>query len=423
MFCVKKTNRVHKTCLDFTVFTALLLCVSGAWAQPGGVVQPPGGVIQTYRMQTVVKDAVTTEWTLECPDGSVLDMTTITLTDRGIQELSQCLGQIESQVGIHISSQTVVKDFVVESDEILSTVEMTEDQVNKIKTIIDTHQIPMHPFPSTRPRVESVLLDGVLDSFIIDLGRGCLLDLTSDLIGLQTLDQLIQMLQQFEMENGALVTGATTVKDSEVEKDRVVQITHLLPHQIEQIFQFLQSQGLAVLFDQKLAPISMKGVVEFDGQRLDFDVRGDALLQFMPPDPQTNALPLEIVDLQMVSVDPLGLSVSLTPAQQPMPLFLFPSDPTGKLMALEGQLPNLVFDQVGSEQVTLIAHPGFAQEFSLFGCGPWPFMQPLCIYSLGLKPLAVPELPLPPDQPIAGRLMLQAMVLDLPLRIPVVPGG
>ena len=54
-------------------------------------------------MRTVVKDFVTTEWTLECPDGEVLDLTTVGLTDQGIHEFIQCLSQIESEVGVHIT--------------------------------------------------------------------------------------------------------------------------------------------------------------------------------------------------------------------------------------------------------------------------------------------------------------------------------
>ncbi|NQV34988.1 MAG: hypothetical protein HQ515_20000 [Phycisphaeraceae bacterium] len=403
-----------------------VLACSSLYAQPGGgggFIVPPGEPPQTFKMHTVVRDSVTTEWTLQCPDGEVLDISTVSLTDKGMQAFFECLGQIESQQGIHISSHTVVKDFVVESDEILSRVEMTADQVNKLKTIIDNHQIPMMPFPLTRPRVESVLLDGELDSFVIDLGDGCLLDLTDPSIGPQVLDPLIQLLQQFESENGVSVTSATTVKDGQIEKDRVIQITTLLPHQIEQILQFLHSRGFAVLFGQKLAPMSMQGVIDFNGERIEFDVRGDMLLQPMPPDPESGALPFEIQDLQLVSPDPLGLSVGLSPPQQPMPLFLHPVDPTGRLMQLEGHIPNLVFNQVGPDQATLLAHPEFPFDFDLFGCGPWPFLQPMCIHSLGLKHLLTQGMPNLPGQPRPGSLMIQDLVLDLPLRIPVVPDG
>ena len=46
---------------------------------------------RALEMRTVVKDFVTTEWTLECPDGEVLDLTAVDLTDRGIREFIQCL--------------------------------------------------------------------------------------------------------------------------------------------------------------------------------------------------------------------------------------------------------------------------------------------------------------------------------------------
>lgn len=425
MFQIKAKTRRHK--LDRMIIggVASVLVSSFLYAQPGGgIIVPPGDPPQTFKMHTVVRDSITTEWTLQCPDGEVLDITTVSLTDKGMEAFFQCLGQIESQQGIHITSRTVVKDFVVESDEIFSRVEMTADQVNKLKGIIETHQIPRVPFPLTRPRVESVLLDGALDSFIIDLGEGCILDLTNPFIGPQVLEQLIELLQQFERENGVSVTSATTVKDGQIEKDRVIQITYLLPHQIEQILQFLQSQGFAVLFDQKLAPMSMQGVIDFNGEHLEFDVRGDVLLQPMPPDPELGALPFEVMDLQLVSPNPLGPSVGLLPPQHPIPpLFLHPADHTGRLMLLEGQIPNLAFTQVGLEQATLVAHPEFPFEFDFLGCGPWPFAQPMCVHSLGQKHLITPDMPNLPDQPRPGSLMIQGIVLGLPLRIPVVPGG
>lgn len=421
-----RTRRLTLRKVIIGAVVSVLVC-SSLYAQPGGgggIIVPPGEPPQTFKMHTVVRDSITTEWTLQCPDGEVLDISTVSLTEKGMQAFFECLGQIESQQGIHVSSRTVVKDFVVESDEILSTVEMTADQVNKLKTIIDNHQIPMLPFPLTRPRVESVLLDGQLDSFVIDLGDGCILDLTDPSIGPQILDPLIQLLQEFERENGVSVTSATTVKDGQIEKDRVIQITTLLPHQIEQILQFLQSRGFMVLFDQKLAPISMQGVIDFNGERIEFDVEGDVLLQPMPPDPQLGALPFEILDMQLVSPNPLGLAVGLhSPLQPPIPLFLHPSDHTGRLMQLEGQIPNLAFNQVGLEQVTLLAHPDFPFEFALLGCGPWPSLQPMCIHSLGPKHLITPAIPNQPVPPRPGSLLIQDIVLGLPLRIPVVAGG
>jgi hypothetical protein len=435
MFWPKSNNDVSLKHVTSTLLMVCVFIVLPVFAQPaggpGGIITPPppGNGSQHYEMRTVVKDLVTTEWTLQCPDGSVLDMSTVSLTDKGMSELFQCLGEIE-QAGIQISSHTVVKDFVVESDEIISTVQMTEDQVNKIKEIIDKNKIPMQslPLPSTRPHIESVLLDGALDSFTIDLGQGCILDLTSNQVPPQILDQLIQLLQQFEMENGVFTTGATTVKDGEIEKDRVIQITNLLPAQIEQIVQFLQSHGFALLFDQILAPLNMQGVIISGENRFDFDVQGDVLFQFMPPDPQTGEIPLEIRDLQLLSVNPLGIidpsgiSVGLAPGSPQMPLFLRPVDHTGKLMTLEGQITNLVFNQVGPEHTTFVGDPDFGFEFDLFGCGPWPFMEPMCLHSLGYKHLLIP-IPNQPAQTSRLDLSIEVMTLRLPLRVPVAPGG
>jgi hypothetical protein len=430
-----RPNLNYDAPLKHATITLVMTCVFAvlpARAQPaggpGGILTPPGNGSQRYEMRTVVKDLVTVEWTLQCPDGSVLDMTTVSLTDKGIDEFLQGLGQIESQQGIQISSHTVVKDFVAESDEILTTVQMTEDQVSKIKEIINRNTIPLRPMPlpSTRPHVESVLLNGVLDSFFIDLGWGRILDLTSGQVPPQILDQLTQLVQQFEMENGVFTTGSTTVKDGEIEKDRVIQITHLLPGQVEQIVQFLQSHGFVLLSNQILAPLSMQGVIVSGENRFDFDVQGDVFLHFLPQDPQTGAFPLEIRDLQLHDVnpaiitDPFGNMVVLELASLPMPLFLQPADHTGKLMTLEGRIPNLVFTQVGPEQTTFVANPDFDFEFDLFGCGPWPFMKPMCLHSLGYKHLLVPDQSLSPNP---GLLLIQSMELGLPLRIPVVPAG
>jgi len=404
---------------------------------------------QTFEMRTVVKDFVTTEWTLECPDGQVLDMTTVDLTEEGIHKLIECLNQIEAQNGTHIQSSTVVRDSVTVSDEIVSTTNLTEAQVNKIKGIIDAHQMPMNPFPGSRPRIESVRLDGALDSFIIDLGEGCLIDLTDVPIDPQTLNELIQLIQQFEAQNGVHVTGATTVKDGAAEKDRVIQFTYLTPQQIERLLQFFQAHGIALLFPQKLAPMHMQGVIDFNGQRIPFDASGDALLQPQPPDPQTGAIPVEIVALSLQSVDPVPVSVGLGPGPEPLVLMLHPVDHTGKLNLVETETVKLAFENVGPNQDTLFPNPEFAHEFGAFGCGPWPFSEPVRLHSLGRK-----HLMLRPDQlgpgpgqgpggglgqgpgagpgqgsggnvqaPGDGAVVITQLELGLPLRLPVIPGG
>lgn len=382
---------------------------------------------QTFAMRTVVKDFVTTEWTLACPDGEVLDLTTVDLTDEGIRRLIECLGQIEAEAGVHIKSNTIVRDFVVESDEIISTTNMTAAQVNKIKDIIDTHRVPMNPFPGTRPRIESVRLDGVLDSFIIDLGEGCIIDLTDVSINPQTLNALIQLIQQFEAQNGVHVTGATTVKDGVTEKDRVIQITHLNPQQIEQLLQFFQGHGIALLFPQKLAPVHMQGVIEFNGQPVPFDLQGEALLQPLPPDPLTGAVPLEVVALGLRGIDPAGLSVGLGPGPQPMVLMLHPVDHTGKLNLLETEIINLAFENLGPNQRVLLPHPDFAHEFGAFGCGPWPFSEAVRLHSLGRKHLFSPPIQPGPggggQMPQQAALVITHLELGLPLRVPVMPQG
>lgn len=382
---------------------------------------------QTYTMRTVVKDFVTTEWTLECPDGEVLDMSVVDLTEQGIVKLLDCLNQIESEQGIQITSKTVVEDFVVESDEVIGTVEMTAAQVDKIKNLIENNRVPVNPFPATRPRIQSVLLNGVLDSFIIDLGNGCILDLTDVSLDPQTLNELIQLLQQLEAENGVHVSGATTVKDGVTEKDRVVQISYLTPQQIQRIFQFFQQKGIALLLNLKWAPVFLQGVISLGGEDIPIEMNGHILFQPMPPDPQHPGLPFEVMELQLQDDALSPLVVSLAPQQPPALFLLHPVDFTGKLNLFESQMPNLRFDNVGPDQVSLVGHPDFPHEFEFFGCGPWPFHQSMPLHSLGRKRLTVlPGQPNPnPGEPssVDGFVQIEHMELGLPLRLPVIPGG
>lgn len=381
---------------------------------------------QTYEMRTVVKDFVTTEWTLMCPDGNILDLSTVDLTDQGIHEFMQCLGQIESSAGVKLTSKTVVKDFVVESDEIISVTAMTAEQVQKLKDVIDRHRIPAHAFPRTRARIQSVRLDGVLDTFIIDLGNGCVIDLSDVDLNAQVLQELIQLIQQIEAENGVHVSGTTVVKDGVIEKDRVVHVTHLTAQQIQRLLQFFSSHNIALALFQKLASVTLKGTVHWQGVVYPVDVTGDGLFQAPPPDPITGQQLLELVDLRLESVDPLGLSVGLGAVPQSALFILDPLQPDGILHFAYGEIPNLIVQDIGPNRDSLVIHPDFFYESEFMGFGSWPNYKALNLYSPGLKHMASPvepQLPPPGPLPVAGFLQITCFELGLPLRVPVIPNG
>ncbi len=93
MVLIRQNRRHLKMRIPIAAVVAFMLMPLGALAQPGGGILPPVGPTQTFEMRTVVKDFVTTEWTLECPDGGVLDMSNVALTETGRQQLLQCPGQ------------------------------------------------------------------------------------------------------------------------------------------------------------------------------------------------------------------------------------------------------------------------------------------------------------------------------------------
>jgi hypothetical protein len=239
------------------------------------------------------------------------------------------------------------------------------------------------------------------------------------------------------MENGVHVTGATTVKNGETEKDRVIQITYLTPQQIQQLLQFFQNKGIALLLQQKLVPIEMHGIIDLNDEPIPFNASGDAQIQLLPPDPQSNTVPIEIVALNLQSVEPITVELD-NPQQWHVMISLQPVDHTGKLNLVTGGIPNLAFHNVGPNQDTLVADPNFPHEFEVFGCGPWPFHEAVRLHSLGRKHLLIQpgaNPPLPPDfgtgpgagggtqEPAPGFLRIDLLELGLPLRVPVIPNG
>ena len=202
---------------------------------------------------------------------------------------------------------------------------------------------------------------------------------------------------------------------------RFIQITYLTPRQMEQLLQFFQGRGIALLFWQKLVPIEMHGVIDLNGEHLPFNVTGDALIQMPPPDPRTGAVPVEIVALELKSIDPVNVAVGLDdPEQWQVTIMLEPVDHTGKLNLIAGQIPNLAFHNVGPNQDTLIADPEFAHEFGVFGCGPWPFHEAVRLHSLGHKHLVNPG---PDTGQSPAFVQITHFELGLPLRVPVIPNG
>jgi hypothetical protein len=381
-----------------------------------------------FTMRTVVKDFVTTEWTLECPDGEVLDIGSVDMTDKGIMEFMQALNTIESQVGVKISSHTVVKDFVVESDTVISETVMSADQVAQLKKIIEDNPVPSNAVPTTRARIQSVLLDGALDSFIIDLGNGCIIDLTDANLNPQVLQGLINLINQIEAENGVHISGATTVKDNTVEKDRVVSVTHLTEPQIQQILQYLQSSNVALPLWQKACGVHLTGTLHINGLAIPLDLTGHMVFQLPPLDPQTGQQPIEMIDLGLQSVDPLGPVVDLAPLFTPTLIFMEPTSPNAlRHFFISQPFLGLVFANVGPQRDILIPHPDAQQDVEFLGCGSWPSFKQVNLYAPGMIPLTnlVPPngglQPGPP--PVVGMLQINCFELQLPLRVPVFPNG
>ena len=387
----------------------------------------PSLAVAQFTMRTVVKDFVTTEWTLECPDGGMLDLGTVDLTEKGMMLFFECLNDIESKVGINIKSKTVVRDFVAESDETVTTTSMSADQVAKLKKIIDENRVPANPIPSTRPRIESVLLNGELDSFIIDLGRGCILDLTDANLPAQVLQELMQLIDQIEAENGVHVSGTTRVKDGAVEKDRVITVSHLTEPQIQRILQFLQSKNVALAIWQKACGVHMTGTVHANGQAIPFDVKGHMTFQFPPRDPETGQQPVDIQDMQLHSVDPLGPFVRLDPMPFPTLMMIEPTGPDGLRHLLIGQpFLGLVVGNIGPNLDLFVAHPDSPQAFEFLGGGVWPNFKPMQLHAPGLLPMTVPgdpQQPQPGPAPMAAQVQINCFELQLPLRVPVIPAG
>ena len=151
---------MRSLCTASFVLTALLMSLL------------PVQAADRFVMRTTVKDFVTTKWTLQCPDGRKIDLTKVSLTEMGYEEFTLCLQDIESMNGVKISSRTKVRNHVVQEDVIKSETVMDAMQASKLCGILDNNKLPFLPFTSGRGRVQSLSVNTVLDSLVIDLGDG-----------------------------------------------------------------------------------------------------------------------------------------------------------------------------------------------------------------------------------------------------------
>ena len=262
----------------------------------------------TFKMKTTVKDFVTTDWTLECPDGKKIDLTKVALDDEGTDLFFECLGDIESMNGIMISSRTRVKNFTTQADTIKSVTEMTEAQAQKLCDLIDMHRIPEVPFATGRRRIQTVSCNGEIESILVDLGDGRKLDLLSGDLTPQQLQELLMLLDQFAQQNGIHVAGQTTSDEGGVQKDRVLAVTYLTDAQIEQLLQKAQQEGVGIPLDLVALPAQAKGAARVDGERIKLKLEGPIVLRRLAPQPGPNGgivIPVEIIELQLESVAPL----------------------------------------------------------------------------------------------------------------------
>lgn len=258
-----------------------------------------------FAVKTTVEDFVTTKWTLDCPDGRKIDLTKVDLSEEGQAQFMECLGEIESENGIEIRSRTSVRDFVTQEDRIDSETELDEEQALKLCQLIDNHRQPVVAFANGRARVQTIVVDGVVESHWIDLGDGRVLDLTDpglDPVALAIFEALIV---QIENESGVHIAGESSNEDG----DRVRSVSYLTAQQIQQILVAADGLGLAIALDLFEFDAELGIKISADGQSERVLLQGTATARIGDPQPLPGGgteVPIEIVELELQGASPLA---------------------------------------------------------------------------------------------------------------------
>jgi hypothetical protein len=258
----------------------------------------------TFRMQTTVKDFVTTKWTLQCPNGKKIDLTKVDLTPAGEMLFFECLADIESTNGVHIRSKTRVRDFITQEDTITSETEMDMAQAMKLCDIIDSNRLPSPPFVTGKPRVQTLSVNGAVESILVDLGDGRKLDLTGAGLSPQQLQAFLDLIAQIELVRGVHVAGQTMGGG----EDRVLTVTSLTADDVQQLLQLAQNEGIAIPPDLLVFPVTAKAMLRLDDTRGMVALEGDTVVRRLPTEPAPGGgfqIPIEIVGLQLVGVSPV----------------------------------------------------------------------------------------------------------------------
>ena len=272
---------------------------------------------KTYKMTTVVEDFVTTKWEFKCPPNRKVDLAQASMTLKGWQEFLECLATIESDNGIALTSKTVVRNKVTESDKITSKVEMTAEQATKLCGIIDANPLPPSPPVASRPRIQELAVDSVIDNIVLDLGDGCVLDLTRTDLDPRVIGQLFDLLDNFAQQNGTQVSSTSKSKLGGG-TDRIHTITYLTPDQVEALKQLLFQNEVLLPPGFKWVPVSMKLLIDVGGQKVRVKGEGRALMVWSdPPRPAPPGhFPRDIIELEMIGNSPLGeVRIGLLPDQ------------------------------------------------------------------------------------------------------------
>ncbi len=280
-----------------------LVLVCAAMTLIGAQFPALGQEPRDLKMTTVVSDFVTRSWTIECPDGEILDMSEVALTDAGIIAVTALISSIESSAGFRIKSKTRVVGRVTQEDTIRSVTKMTASEVQSIKDLIAIHRIPEMPVFIGRARIQTVVVDGVVESQWIDLGDGRIVDLSGAGLSPQQQQAMNAAIMQLEQNNGVHIAGQTSVADGAT-NDSILAITLLTGQDVANFRQFSQAQGILLPMDLAVFDVSTKLAVTIDGQSDRLRFEGTALLQ-IPPDPFAGAtVPIQIVELSLQSVEP-----------------------------------------------------------------------------------------------------------------------
>lgn len=276
------------------VFFALLLTAVLLVASPQRLL-----AAKTFKLKTTVREFFTEKWTIDCPPRGRIDLTTEALSEQGWIDLLQCIADVEAEAGVHIESKTVVRNGVVDADVIQTETELTEEQAAKLCGIVEQNRIPSLPIGNGRPRIQEISVDSVIDRIILDLGDGCVIDLSRIQVPQQLLMQLFQLLDQFAAESGTRVQSTSSTKG----QDRVALVTYLTRDQIQQVKQIFLNNGVLIPPGAKLMPVEMTLQVATPEGKQKVTVSGQAFTRRVPPPPEATA---NEVAIEMLSLDLAG---------------------------------------------------------------------------------------------------------------------